>query len=60
MHLYSENPSCTYPSTLLLVMGVLIGELMREVSHIEGAHRERNLSIKTASALLQCLDKRIG
>lgn len=44
-------------STFLLVTGVLIDELREEIGHIEGAHRERNLSIKTASDLSQCLDK---
>lgn len=42
-----------YPSTFLLVTGVLIDELREEIDRIEGAHRERNLSIKTTSALSQ-------
>lgn len=54
MHLYSESPPYTHPSTSLPAMGVLIDELMREMGYVEGAHSE---SIKTTSALLKCLDK---
>lgn len=58
--LLQESYLYLYPSTFLLVTGVLIDELREEVGHIEGAHRERNLSIKIASALPQCLDPRVG